>query len=145
MSTEVGILSFCICMSRSARASRCKGGSPAKVGGDLCSQVVLNLQTVIFHSSCCRSIIVLLGPKERKAPAHGCNSLSVLLFVNCVNSLIRTSFAVSILSAVCRVLRNSLRATIWWNLYSHYAQTASHNGLHPAGIYTVLLTVPVSL
>ena len=120
-----------------------ESGSPAKVRRDLCSQVVLNLHTVVFHSSCCRSFIYFHRVKVAKCPAHGRNSHSVLLFVNCVNSLIQTSFAVSILSAVCRVLQIALRTAILkkFNCRTSFGR-ASHNGLHPAGICTVLLTVP---
>lgn len=67
-------------------------GSPAKVGGDLCSQVILNLHAVIFHFSCCLSFIYFHRVKVAKRPARGRNSHSLLLLVNClVDNITRPS------------------------------------------------------
>ena len=54
----------------------------------------------------------------------------------------RSSVRHSRLSVVFRVLRNSLHADIWNNIYPHYAQTASHNGLKTTGLALDFSTVP---
>ena len=46
------------------------------------------------------------------------------------------------LSFVFRVLRNSLHAAIWDNIYPRCAQTASHNGLKTNGLTLDFSTVP---
>ena len=45
-----------------------ESGSPAKVRRDLCSQVVLNLHTVVFHYSCCSSFIYFHRVNQRSPP-----------------------------------------------------------------------------
>ena len=91
------------------------------------------------------SLISFLRPKkEQKRPAHGPSSRSLLCSRCCrATSLVCPSLAAASLSAVCRVLRNALRAAILkkYNCRPTF-ERSSHNGLPTSGLSAVSVTVP---
>ena len=98
-----------------------------------------------MYSFCCRCFIYFRRAKVAKRPAHGPSSRSLLCSRCCrATSLVPPSLAAASLSAVCRVLRNALRAAILkkYNCRPTF-ERSSHNGLHTSGLSAVSVTVPV--
>ena len=111
------------------------------------STAVLNLNcSLVFFSSL--SFLFFHRLKEPKCPAHGPSSRSLLGSRCCI--LQHPSFVIRLplqaFSAVCRVLRNALRAAIFkkYNCRPTF-ERSSHNGLHASGLSAVSVTVPVFL
>ena len=104
-----------------------------------------------YHCTCYRfckqnSFIYFRRAKVAKRPAHGPSSRSLLGSRCCI--LQHPSFVLRLplqaFSAVCRVLRNALRAAILkkYNCRPTF-ERSSHNGLHASGLSAVSVTVPV--
>ena len=121
-------------------------GSPAKSGG-------INLKShpaVKFTIDLLSYILFVLVlscsflKKERKTPAHGRTSRSLLLLVNCQrqynSSVPRLSLQAFLPSAGC-CGSHFVRHLEKYNCRTTFGRS-SHNGLLPTGLSAVLLTVP---